>query len=77
MSIPSLGNIQQMMREQQSKQEAAEKEAAAKEAARQEEAAKRKQQADTGRVYTAQPREKSAVEKAIDPAKKLKGILGW
>ncbi len=82
MAIPSLGNIQEMMREQQSKQEAAEKKAAAKEAARQEEAAKRKQQSDTGRAYSAQPREqppaeKSTVDKVIDPAKKLKGLLGW
>ncbi|MBE0604588.1 MAG: DUF4412 domain-containing protein [Deltaproteobacteria bacterium] len=75
MTIPSLGNIQQMMREQQSRQEAAERKAAEKEAARQEEAAR--QQPQTGRAYTAQPREKSTVEKAIDPAKKLKSILGW
>ena len=81
MEMPSLGNIQQMMREQQSRQEEAEKKAAAKEAARQEKAAKQeeaaRQKAETGRAYTAQPREKSAVEQAIDPAKKLKSILGW
>jgi outer membrane lipoprotein-sorting protein len=81
MEIPSLGDVRKMMREQQSRQEAAEKEAAAKEAAREEEAAKRRQQQETGRAYTAQPRqqpaEKSPMDKVIDPAKKLKGILGW
>jgi outer membrane lipoprotein-sorting protein len=75
MEIPSMGNIQQMMRDQKRMQEEAEKEAAREaEAARKEEAAK---PADTGRSYTAQPREKSAVDKVIDPAKKLKSILGW
>ena len=81
MEMPTMEGIQKMMKDQQSQQEAAERKAAAKEAARQEEAAKRKQQADTGRAYSAQPREqtteKSPVEKALDPAKKLKGLLGW
>lgn len=81
MEMPSMGGIQKMMRDQQSRQEAAEKEAVAKEAAREEEAAKRRQQQETGRAYTAQPRqqgtEKSTVDKVVDPAKKLKGILGW
>ncbi len=81
MEMPSLGNIREMMRKQQSMQEEAEKKAAENEAAREAEAAKRRQPQETGRAYTAQPRqqatEKSTVDKVLDPAKKLKGIMGW
>jgi hypothetical protein len=33
--------------------------------------------AETGRSYTAQPREKSAVDQVLDPAKKIKSLFGW
>lgn len=31
----------------------------------------------TGRSYTAQPREKSAIDQVVDPAKKIKSLFGW
>jgi hypothetical protein len=33
--------------------------------------------AETGRSYSAQPREKSAVDKILDPAQKIKNLLHW
>ncbi len=33
--------------------------------------------AETGRSYSAQPREKSAIDQVLDPAKKIKGLFGW
>jgi hypothetical protein len=32
---------------------------------------------DTGRSYSAQPREKSAVDQVLDPAQKIKNLLRW
>lgn len=77
MEIPSMGDVQKMMKEQSAQEEAA-RERAAQEQARKKAARKAEEEkAETGRSYTAQPREKSAVDQVLDPAKKIKNLLRW
>jgi len=71
--MPSMGDIQRMMGEESAKEERRQKEAAK---AREDARAKEKE-AETGRSYTAQPREQAPVDQNIDRAKKLKNLLGW
>jgi hypothetical protein len=69
--MPTMGGIQQMMRDQSAAEEQRRKnEAKAREDAKAKEA-------ETGRSYSAQPREQTPVDQNIDRAKKLKNLLGW
>jgi hypothetical protein len=72
--VPSIGNIQQMMRDQAAKEEQRQREQEEARARAKEEAAKAR---ETGRSYSAQPREQTPMEQGIDKAKKLKNLLGW
>lgn len=72
--VPSVGNIQQMMRDQAAKEEQRQREQEEAKARAAEERAKAR---ETGRSYSAQPREQTPLESGVDKAKKLKNLLGW
>ncbi|MEW6720772.1 MAG: DUF4412 domain-containing protein [Thermodesulfobacteriota bacterium] len=73
--VPSIGNIQQMFRDQAAKDEQRRREQEEAKAREREEAAAKAR--ETGRSYSAQPREQTPLESGVDKAKKLKNLLGW